>query len=209
MAVYPPQFLGCLPFTLAQECPDPGNWPDPANFSDTPGDPGGATMDGVIQEEFTDYLMQNDLPNTSVINIAQDQGYAIYYGNYWIPYCQLCQVGLDLSLFDSNVNEGVGEGIRILQVALGVTNDGLWGPQTAGALAGVSDVSSVIKLFTARRIAVYHETSGFAEFGADWVRRATEIGADALAMASGTVVAKLAPRVFKRVPRAKFFLRAA
>ena len=33
-------------------------------------------MDGVIQEEFTDYLMQNDLPNTSVINIAQDQGYA-------------------------------------------------------------------------------------------------------------------------------------
>ena len=37
------RFLACWPDTLAQEDPYPNDWSNPANWSDTPGDPGGAT----------------------------------------------------------------------------------------------------------------------------------------------------------------------
>ena len=111
-------------------------------------------------------------------------------------------------MFDSNVNEGAGEATRILQVALGVGVDGDWGPQTQGAVDAITNVENVIQLFTARRQVVYRETSGYQYFGTDWIRRATEIGNEALAMATGTPppVKLSRPGGFKYVPRARFFL---
>lgn len=184
MVDFTPQFLACLPDTLAQECPYPGDWSNPKNFSDTPGDPGGATMDGIIQTEFNQACRINGWPYTSVINITQPQGYTIYWGDYWLPHCPLLPAGLNLEYFDSNVNEGPTEATRILQVALGIHNDGIWGPQTQEAVDGITDLPDIIRVFTARRQVVYRETSGFGEFGTDWIRRAIEIGNQSLAMTS-------------------------
>ena len=72
------RFLACWPDVLAQEGPYPNDWSNPANFSDTPGDPGGATRDGIIQTEYNLYLQANHWPGRSVRNITYAQGETIY-----------------------------------------------------------------------------------------------------------------------------------
>jgi len=47
-------------------------------------------------------------------------------------------------------------------------------------------VPAVIRTFTAQRQAVYRHTRGFQYFGADWLRRASEISAAALKMAAAS-----------------------
>jgi lysozyme family protein len=171
-----PRFLACLPLTLAQEAPDSTNWSDPRNFSNDPSDPGGATMEGITQAEFTRDCHKYGWPLVPVIQITQEQGYFIYYNNYWLPYCPKLPPGLDLCEFDTDVNQGPGEGVRILQTALGVASDGVWGPITQSAVAAITNVPSVIEAFTSRREQVYEQTRNFPRFGTDWMRRAEEIG---------------------------------
>ena len=202
------RFLACWPNTLAQEAPFPKDWSNPHNFSNDPGDPGGKTMDGIIQTEYDHYCRTHGLPQVDVRNITKDQGQDIYYNEFWLPHCPNVPVGLDLQLFDANVNEGIGEGVRILQVALGVKNDGIWGPATEGAINAIKNLMNVIELFTARRKVVYRETSGFDRFGGDWIRRATEIGDESLHMASGghPADALFTPGITQRVPRAMLYM---
>jgi lysozyme family protein len=171
-----PRFEDCLPDTLNQECPDPNDWSNPANFSDDPHDPGGPTMCGITQSEYDTYRRSLGEPTQSVKLISQAEGQAIYQTSYWQPHCPQLAAGLDLSFFDSSVNMGPEQAIRILQSALNIDVDGIWGPQTAGAVAGIAAVKTVIEAFTAQREAVYRTFSTFQYFGTDWIRRATEIG---------------------------------
>jgi lysozyme family protein len=178
----PPQFLVCLPYTLKQECPDPADWSNPANFSDDPHDPGGATMCGIIQVEYDAYRKSLGEPTQSVRLITQAEGDAIYHTSYWQPDCPQLQVGLDLSYFDSSVNMGREEATRLLQRSLGVSDDGMWGPVTAGAVTAITNVSAVINSFTSARKTAYESFSTFQYFGRDWIDRATTIGDQSLQM---------------------------
>lgn len=175
MVDYPPRFVICLPFTLAQECPYPSNWGSQRNYSNTPGDPGHGTMDGIIQVEYDLYRTQAGLPRQSVELISQNEGDAIYYGNYWLPYCPELAPGLDLSFFDSAVNEGNGEAVKILQFSLGLANDGQWGPKTDATVKAIADVPAAIRAFAARRHGVYNMSRGYTLFGKDWDRRTDQI----------------------------------
>ena len=178
----PSRFQACLPYTLAQECPYPKDWSNPANFSDDPQDPGGATMCGITQNEYDAYRNSLHEPEQDVKQITQSDGQAIYLDDYWQPYCPQLPIGLDLSFFDSSVNMGARQATEILQFALDIGVDGIWGPQTAGAVAGIGEVDDVINAFTAQREAVYRSFSTFQYFGADWIRRATEIGSESIQM---------------------------
>ena len=195
------QFLICWPDVLAQEDPFPDDWYNPANYSDTPGDAGGPTMDGIIQQEYSAYLAQNGLPDQSVQNITYNQGEAIYLNSYWLPQCPSLRAGLNLSVFDTNVNMGPTMGTMILQYVLGVTIDGIWGPQTTGAVAAITNGSAipVIDAYTARREAVYRSFGEFGLFGDDWIRRAQTIGSQSAAMA-GAITLRLSPP--RRAPKA-------
>jgi len=193
------RFLACWPDVLAQEDPVPNDWGNPANFSDDPNDPGGATMDGIIQQEYSAYLAQNGLPDQSVQNITYAQGEEIYLDSYWLPNVSSLPPGLDLSVFDTNVNMGPSMGTMILQYALGVTIDGVWGPQTAGAVAAITSSIPVIDAYTSRREAVYRSFGDFVYFGDDWIRRAQTIGSQSAAMA-GAITLRLSPP--RRSPKA-------
>ncbi len=170
------RFNLCLPFTLIQEAPDPQNWTDPKNFSNDPRDPGGKTYMGVTQREYDVWRKSQGLPTQDVRKVTKDEGETIYYTSYWLPYCPRLLPGLDLCFFDSDVNEGSTQAVRILQVAVDVPDDGQWGPITDAAVKAIKSVNGVIQAFTLRREEVYRETSGYGSFGTDWERRAQEIG---------------------------------
>ena len=186
MPSYPQRFLECLPFTLQQEAPYPSNWGSPRNFSNDPDDPGGKTMDGIIQVEYDKWRVQQGLPRQDVRQMTEDEGDAIYYANYYLPYCSELPPGVDLQFFDAAVNEGVGEAVKILQYALGLTNDGVWGPRIDAAVKSIADTSAAVSAFGARRHAVYTQTRGYTLFGRDWDRRTIEITNAALSMAAQT-----------------------
>ena len=63
---------------------------------------------------------------------------------------------MNLLVYDSDVNMGPTEATKILQVALGLTNDGVWGPQTAARAAalGSGNLVPAIELFTNYRVQV-------------------------------------------------------
>ena len=182
------RFSICLPFTLKQECVvytgTPDDWSNPKNFSNDHHDPGGKTQCGIIQREYDLWRKAHGLATQDVRKITQDEGTAIYRISYWQPHGPFLPAGLDLSFFDESVNAGDTEAIKILQVALGIPEDGDWGPQTqAAATLASMDLAAHIERFTSRRIEVYKESKGFQYFGTDWVRRAEQIGAAALQMA--------------------------
>ena len=168
-------FEKCLPFTLAQECPYPNDWSNHKNFSNDRHDPGGATMCGIIQREYDHWRKAQGLSTRPVIQLTQEEGYAIYRASYWLPHCPSLPAGLDLSYFDTAVNMGSTEAVRILQVTLGIENDGQWGEGTQAAVEKIDDPTDAIRHFALRRHAVYQEMPGFRFFGTDWTRRTNEI----------------------------------
>lgn len=177
------RFPDCYPWTLAQESPDPKNWNDPRNYSNDKHDPGGQTFNGIIAREYDLWRKGHSLPTQDVRKMTEEEGQAIYRISYWMPKCPALPAGLDLNYFDTAVNMGSTEATKILQVALGVTGDGDWGPHTDAALTlALKNIAPVVEAFTARRQAVYKMMAGFPYFGTDWIRRAQEIGAEALKM---------------------------
>lgn len=176
------RFLICLPYTLSMECPYPNDWSNPANLSDDPDDPGGRTMCGITQSEYNIYRQNNGLPLRDVLLITQPEGYWIYDNSYWLPKSPALLSGLDLSFFDTDVNCGPGGATRILQNALGVAIDGLWGPITQGAVEAIADVPAAIRAFTAARLAYYEALPGWVYFGNGWSNRTAAINTDSLSM---------------------------
>lgn len=181
------RFPVCLPFTLAQECPFPTDWDNPKNYSDDRGDSGGPTKCGITHREYDLFRKRYGLPTQDVRKMTRDEGGVIYRTFFWEPYCDALPAGLDLEFFDSSVNEGTTEAVKILQVALGLVHDGDWGPKTDAAVRALHlsqmDTEAVVTKFTIRRDIVYRQTKHFALFGKDWERRSNEIGAEALKMA--------------------------
>ena len=179
------RFPICFPLTLAQESPDPKNWSDLRNYSNDKHDPGGQTFNGVVARDYDLWRKGHGLPTQDVRKMTQEEGQAIYRIGYWMPHCPNLPAGLDMQYFDAAVNMGSTEATKILQHALGVASDGDWGPLTSAAVTLASkDMMGRIEAFTLRRQAVYRQLKGFPYFGTDWLRRATEIGAEALKMAA-------------------------
>ena len=176
------RFSICWPFVLSMECPRPNDWSNPANYSNDPHDPGGATMEGIIQTEYNRYRWRKGEAAQSVLLISKAEGEDIYTNDYWLPKSPLLPPGLDLSWFDTDVNCGPGGATRILQSALGVAIDGQWGPITQGAVDAIADVGAAVRAFTAAREAYYRRLSGFQFFGRGWINRAVAISQDSLSM---------------------------
>lgn len=171
-----PKFEKCLPDTLKEE----------GGYSNDAHDPGGMTMEGIIQREYDAKRTAWGLPTQWVRNISTDEMRTIYYTDYWMPYCPLMPAGLDLQLFDMNVNAGPHRSIVLLQRALAVDDDGQIGPITLGAIKTFvtrDQIETLIDNFMLQREAFYRSLSTFQYFGSDWIGRSVRIDAEAKAMA--------------------------
>lgn len=183
-----PKFEKCLPDTEAQEGVPWESGPAPARgFSDDAHDPGGKTEEGLIQSEYNIWRKQWGLPVAPVRNLTKDEERTIYYVGYWMPYGPMLPAGLDLAFFDLDVNGGGKRAIITLQRAIGIADDGGWGPETDDAVKKIcagspSLVIEVIDSYYAKREEFYEGLHTFQYFGKGWTRRSKEITAEAEAM---------------------------
>jgi len=184
-----PEFDQILPLTEIQEGPVPWiSGPAPAkDFSNDEHDPGGATEEGVIQNEYIRKRRQWGLPIQSDKLMTKDEERTIYFTDYWMPHCPHLPPGLNLEFFDLDVNGGETRAVKTLQRVLGVTQDGLWGNQTQAALdaevvKGKSTIEAMIVAYRDDREAFYQSLPTYRYFGGDWSRRTSQIGDEAEAM---------------------------
>jgi lysozyme family protein len=150
----------CLANTLREE----GGW------SNHPSDPGGPTMRGIIQREYTKYRASKGLPNRSVRYISEAELQDIYAGNYWRPMRgDQWPKGPDQIVFDIAVNSGTGRAPQIMRAAMGSPTGGI---ATLARLATQSgDKVGIVKRACARRARFYRGLRTFSVFGRGWLRR--------------------------------------
>lgn len=95
-------------------------------FVNDPVDRGGATNHGITQRVYSAWLKAKGWPDASVANIKDPEVRAIYEDQYWEPLqCDGFEEPLDLVLFDTAVNHGVGRAVKLLQTAMQMTASGV------------------------------------------------------------------------------------
>lgn len=100
-----------------------------------PNDTGGLTNKGITQRVYDVYRMTVGGPQRSVRDITDDEVHEVYYSRYWAEgNCDSMCFPLSLVHFDSCVNAGVQQSNKLLQRALNVESDGMFGPQTRAAI---------------------------------------------------------------------------
>ncbi len=145
-------------------------------YSNHPADPGGPTMQGVIQTVYDGYRTRAGAPLRPVRQIEHSELVAIYRTQYWdavrgddLP------PGLDYVVFDGAVNSGPGQSGKWLQRALGVAVDGQVGAVTLAAAAQCADRAVLVDAICDRRLAMLKRLTTWPVFGAGWGRRVADV----------------------------------
>lgn len=135
-------------------------------------DPGGHTNLGITQGTLNHarHIIGN-LPAT-VDTLTKDDALEIYRALYWQPVRgDELPLGLALIVFDAAVNQGVGDAVRFLQLAVKTVPDGVFGPATLKA-AQLSDPRATILEVASRRMFDYMQLDHLQDrFGLGWSRR--------------------------------------
>ena len=167
-------YPSCLAFVLERE----------GGYVDDPLDPGGATNLGITLATLGAWR-HTAVTKDDVKNLTTADADAIYRANYWnAVHADNLPAGVDLMVFDCAVNTGNGRSARMLQAAVGATQDGAIGPATLAAV-NAKDPKALIADLAARRIAFYQSLSTFDHFGKGWVARTNAAKALALQLAGG------------------------
>jgi lysozyme family protein len=132
-------------------------------YVNNPNDPGGETKYGISKAAY---------PNVDIFNLTREQAGVIYKRDFWDVVGDL-EPAIKFQVFDFAVNSGMGTAIRKLQRAVGVADDGRWGPVSA-AKAQAMNPDDIMFLFLAERLEFWVRCSGWKEFGAGWVNRAAK-----------------------------------
>lgn len=142
-------------------------------------DSGGFTAYGMRQSVFDVWLFSHKQPEKSVRDATEPEVHAFYAERYWGPArCAELPEGVDVAHFDAAVNMGVHEATVLLQRAVHVTDDGMFGPRT---MAGCwrSDPGAIVEQQLAERAKVYHliaqQKPGEAKYLPAWLRRVRHV----------------------------------
>jgi lysozyme family protein len=157
-------FSECDAFTapaeggLSVDPTDPGNWT------------GGKVNDGQLLG--TKYgIACADHPGVDIANLTPDAAAAIRKAGYWTPNsCDEFAPGVDLMVYDEDVNTGDGRSAKILQGCAGVVQDGAIGTVTLTAVAALDPVMLINALAKAQG-AFYQSLAPFAVDGKGWMAR--------------------------------------
>ena len=132
-------------------------------YSNNPADPGGETNWGISKRSY---------PNVDIKALTRVGAKAIYERDFWNRiHAEELPDGVAFQVFDFAVNSGIETAVRHLQRAVGVAEDGYWGPVTRAAVAAMSE-SDIIMRFVASRLDFWTSLSTWSTFGRGWSRRA-------------------------------------
>lgn len=131
-------------------------------YVNDPADPGGETKFGISKRSY---------PNVDIKNLTRDQAKAIYLRDFWnLINAGKLYDGVAFQLLDFAVNSGISTAIRYFQRALGVADDGHWGPVSQAAADKASE-SDEIMLINAERLDFMTRLSNWPAAGKGWARR--------------------------------------
>lgn len=147
-------------------------------FSNHPKDPGGVTLQGVIQRVYDADRRRRNLPTKPLTKAMlgtsewETERDAIYRRQYWDAVKgDRLPSGIDYCVFDGAVNSGPAQSIKWLQRALGVTADGVLSTVTLSAVEDHGDPDQLISDICARRMAFLKALKTFSTFGRGWTTR--------------------------------------
>jgi lysozyme family protein len=131
-------------------------------YVNDPRDPGGETQWGIAKRSY---------PHVNIRTLSRDGAIAIYRRDFWqridgdsLPPAVAFQV------LDAAVNHGITPAIRWLQLAVGVADDGIFGPVSAAAVCR-ADPCDLVMRFLAERLDFYTRLSTWPVYGRGWARR--------------------------------------
>lgn len=132
-------------------------------YSNRADDPGGETNWGISKRSY---------PDVDIKNLTRDGAKAIYLRDFWTPLAA-AHPAVRFQAFDFAVNSGIQTAIRKLQAAIGVADDGHWGPISAAKLASM-DLNDVIMRYVAQRLRFWAALATWDTFGKGWALRAAK-----------------------------------
>ncbi len=131
-------------------------------YVDDPSDPGGETNWGISTRSY---------PNVDIKALTRDGAKAIYASDFWarivaddLPDAAAFQA------FDFAVNSGIETAVRYLQRAVGVADDGHWGPVSRAAATLLTPCELILSL-NAERLEYMTKLVHWPSAGRGWTRR--------------------------------------
>ncbi|MDD1534598.1 MULTISPECIES: glycoside hydrolase family 108 protein [unclassified Bradyrhizobium] len=163
-------------------------------YSNHPRDPGGVTLEGIIQRVYDAYRKRKGRrvqPLTKAMRFTQvwqAERNEIYKVQYWdaVRGDEL-PAGLDLVMFDSGIMSGPYQAILWLQRALGLNADGHLGEGTLDAIENHPDHDALIADICRRRLGMLQHLSTWGTFGKGWASRVANLKQIGQAWATGSV----------------------
>lgn len=123
-------------------------------------DPGGETKWGISKRTY---------PTLDIKNLSRDDAKAIYLRDFWTPLDGLPE-SVTFQLFDFAVNSGIQTAIRKLQSAIGVADDGHFGPTSKAKAATFTETDLIMRLL-AERLDFMTKLSNWDHNSRGWARR--------------------------------------
>lgn len=134
-------------------------------YVNNPDDPGGETQWGISKRSY---------PHLDIEHLTREDAKAIYLRDFWNRiHADEVYDGVAYQAFDFAVNSGIETAVRKLQRAVGVADDGYWGPVSRGAAAKMSE-SDIIMRFVAERLEFWTLLKNWPNASRGWVRRAAK-----------------------------------
>ena len=125
-------------------------------------DPGGETNWGISKRSY---------PELDIARLTRDQAKEIYRAEFWDRIgAEQMAPSVAFQAFDIAVNSGCETAIRLLQRAIGVADDGHWGPRSRTAAVASPAMTTILKL-NAYRLDYMTRLGGWASFSRGWARR--------------------------------------
>lgn len=126
------------------------------------GDPGGETNWGISKRSY---------PNVDIKGLTREGAKAIYLRDFWdrLGASQLPD-SVVFQLFDFAVNSGIETAVRAYQRAIGVADDGHFGPVSVAAAAVISEQHQLV-LILAERLDYMRRLANWPTAGKGWAGR--------------------------------------
>lgn len=164
-------------------------------YSNHKRDPGGVTLEGVIQRVYDGYRDRVGKPRRALSRSMLDtpewivERNAIYRAQYWdvIRGDQL-PAGIDVVMLDGAANSGPYQCAKWLQRSLRMNDvDGHIGEATLAAVHAHPDHDALIADMLSRRLGMLQRLSTWADFGKGWSARIANVKQIGQAWAMGSV----------------------